>query len=390
MPVLPDWVNYHFPPKLHIEIDCGSKIGNFVKNIGSRFLVVACQKELQNDLITSELMNIKNSIERNTEGTIIYDDIDSAPTFKDLDTAAHFARQAQVNSIIAYGGYESMNAAKVISLLATNDLFAEELLLGSKLHKKRPLPLISIPVMPLMGTECSPFCTILDSDKRRRYFSHQDLFPELIISDPKIGSHMSPSDIAKTSSSTLAAAVDTILSKFSNDVTNSSSLRAIELISKNILTSIRDQKNLNAKNALYTGSLLVGIAQSVNSLGLCFALALATVSLTKLDIFQAMSLLLPHVMEYNLTNSANRYVMIARALDEDISSISIIEAAIKAVEGIRKIYIDLKIPQKLSEYEVKRSELNSIAAMTTTFPFLDSLTRELPKNEIETILAAAY
>ncbi|EMP06479.1 alcohol dehydrogenase, iron-dependent domain protein [Leptospira interrogans serovar Pyrogenes str. 200701872] len=103
-----------------------------------------------------------------------------------------------------------------------------------------------------------------------------------------------------------------------------------------------------------------------------------------------MSILLPHVMEYNLTSSAGKYVMIARALDEDITNISVIEAAIKAVEGIRKIFIELKIPQRLSEYEVRKMDLPSIANLAASFPFLDSLPRELPKNEIETILIAAF
>ncbi len=388
MPVLPDWVNYQFPPKMHIELDCASKCGNFVKYVGSRVLIVTTQKEMQS---TGDLISIKKSIEKTTDGVVIYDDIEIAASFKDLDTAAHFARQAQVNCILAYGSYESVNAAKIISILATNDIFAEDLVLNNRQIKKNPIPVVVVPIMPLMGLECSPFCFVQDEhDGMRKYYANQALFPELIIVDPKIGLHMSSSDTAKTGTSVLAAAVDSILSKYSNEITNSSSLRAIELVSKNIITSIRDPKNINAKNALYSASLLAGISQSVSSLGICFALSLAAASMTKLDVFQAMSIFLPHVMEYNLTSSANKYVMIAKSLDEDTNDISIIEAAIRAVEGVRKIYLELKIPQKLSEYEVKKIELPSIASTAAAFPFLDSLPRELPKNELETILVAAY
>lgn len=351
-------------------------------------MVVTTQKEMQN---TADLMSVKKSIEKTTEGVVLYDDIEVAASLKDLDTAAHFARQAQINCIVAFGSYESVNAAKVVSVLATNDLFAEELILGNKPIKKKAIPVVIIPVMPLMGLECSPFCFALDENTgMRKYFANQALFPELIIVDSKIGLQMSSSDTAKTGTSILAAAIDSILSKFSNEITNSSSLRAIELVSKNIITSIRDSKNIGAKNALYSASLLAGVSQSVSSLGICFALSLAAASMTKLDVFQAMSIFLPHVMEYNLTSSANKYVMIAKSLDEDTNDISIIEAAIRAVEGVRKIYLELKIPQKLSEYEVKKIELPSIASTAASFPFLDSLPRELPKNEIETILVAAY
>lgn len=391
MPVLQDWVNFHFPSKVHLEFDCIAKSGNFVKHIGSRFLLVTTQKEMQN---TNELYALKKSIESNSEGIIIYDDIKENAGFKQLDTVSHFARQAQVNCIIGYGSYESINIAKVVSVLASNDLFAEELILQkqSKKPRKKSLPLITIPTMPLMGIECSPFCTIpVDMDDVKvKYLSSPDLFPELIISDAKIGMHMSTTDIAKTATSTLAAAVDTLLSRYANDITNSSSLRAIELVGKNIVNAVRDPKNMPARNSIYAASILVGISQSVSSLGLCFAIALAASSLTKMDVFQAMSILLPHIMEYHLTTAANRYVMIARALEENTSEMSVIEAAIKAVEGIRKIYFELKIPQKLSEFEVKKKDLPNIATSTMNMPFLDSLQKELPRNEIETILVAAY
>ena len=236
MPVLQDWVNFHFPCKLHIEVDCASKAGNFIKHVGSRFLLITTQRELQNP---NELYALKSSIERETEGLIIYDDIENVGTFKELDTAAHFARQSQVNCIIAYGSFESVNIAKVVSILASNDLFAEELILQTKKATRKPLPLVIIPTMPLMGIECAPFCTILDErENERKYFASSDLFPELIVADAKIGLHMTSSDIAKTGTSILAAAIDTILSKYANEITNSSSLRAIELVSKNIITSI--------------------------------------------------------------------------------------------------------------------------------------------------------
>jgi alcohol dehydrogenase len=388
VPVLPEWINFQFSPKIHFEIDCGYKLGSFVKNIGTRVVLIATQRELEN---AEELSIIKTSLEKHSEGVIIYDDIVDRVHFKDLDSAAHFLRISNADCVVAYGSFESINAGKASALLATNDLFAEEMMNGKKQLKRRGLPVIVVPTKPLLGNECAPFFSIIDDrDKNRKYFSHEWCFPELIVSDPKIGAGMSSSETAKTGIAILSAAVDSILSKYANEITSSSALRAIELISKNIVPAIREPRNLSPKNSIYAASLLAGIAQSTSSLGLCYALSLSVCTITNLDIFQAMSILLPHVMEYNLTSSAGKYVMIARALDEDVTNISVIEAAIKAVEGIRKIYLELKIPQRLSEYEVKKIDLPSIATLAATYPFLDSLPRELPKNEIETILVAAF
>ncbi|HQI19884.1 MAG TPA: iron-containing alcohol dehydrogenase, partial [Leptospiraceae bacterium] len=81
---------------------------------------------------------------------------------------------------------------------------------------------------------------------------------------------------------------------------------------------------------------------------------------------------------------------IARALDEDIKDITVIEAAIKAVEGVRKTYLELKIPQRLSEFEIAKEDLPEIAELAFRIPMVKNSPRDLDKNEIETILIAAY
>lgn len=388
MPVLPEWINFSFPPRIHIEVDCTYKVGTFAKNIANRAILVSTQKDMENH---DDLTILKTSLEKHLSGVIIYDDIEDEPGYKDLDSAAYFARISNANCIVSYGSFDSINAGKAIALLATNDCFAEDLFTHKKPVKNPPLPLIVVPTRPVMGNEVTPFFSMIDDRTgNRKYFSHEWSFPALIVCDSKATTNLSSTDIAKTGIAILGAAVDSLLSKYSNDLTSSNALRAIELVSKSIVPAIRDPKNVTYKTSLMSASLLTGIAQSISSLGLCYALSLSASSITNLDIFQAMGILLPHVMEYNLTSSAGKYVMIAKALDEDVSNISVIEAAIKAVEGIRKIYMELKIPQRLSEYEVKKIDLPGIATMAATYPFLDSLPRELPKNEIETILVAAF
>jgi alcohol dehydrogenase len=95
-------------------------------------------------------------------------------------------------------------------------------------------------------------------------------------------------------------------------------------------------------------------------------------------------------MDFNLSVSAAKYVHIARALDEDIKDITVIEAAIKAVEGVRKIYSELKIPQRLSDFEIRKGDLPAIAAQAFSIPFIKNSVRDLDRNELETILISAY
>ena len=73
-----------------------------------------------------------------------------------------------------------------------------------------------------------------------------------------------------------------------------------------------------------------------------------------------------------------------------MKDISVIEAAIKAVEGIRKLFLEINLPTRLSEFEIKKYELPDIATESVLFPHIENAPRVLNKNEIESILLAAF
>lgn len=359
-----------------------------VKDIGNRILILSVQDELANP---DELAVIKTSLEKYTTGAIVYDDMTTRPGYEDLDTAAYFARQCNADAILAFGSRTTFHAARAIALLANNDIFAADLPNVAFPLKRDPHPIISVPTGPAMGEESTPAFSIYNHDHRSSFHAHDNrLFPAMIFIDPNISANMPASDLARSGIAVMSAAVETILSKKSNEITNSIALRALELITRNLTTVINEPGNHAARMNVSMASMLCGMAHSNSMLGLTYSIAAATANLTGIDFFMAMSILLPHIMEYNLTTSAGKYVQIARALDEDITDITVIEAAIKAVEGVRKIYLELKIPQRLSEFEISKADLPDIAEQSLQIPYTKNTPRELDRNEIETILIAAY
>ncbi|MCB1327315.1 MAG: iron-containing alcohol dehydrogenase [Spirochaetales bacterium] len=384
-----EWVHYQFPARLYFERDATHKIGSFVKDIGSRILILSIQDETVN---ADELAVIKTSLEKHTTGAILYDDIMARPAAEELDTAAYFAKQCRADAVLAFGSRETFQAARSVALLARNEVFASDINDSALPLKNPPLPVITVPVMPSMGEECSPLFSVHDTARHTTFFGHQDsrLFPSMIFVDPNVGAVLSANELARAGTAILTASVESILSRRSNEVTNSMALRAIELITRNLVTIVNDPNNHAARASVSMASILCGMAHANSLFGLSFSIATATNSLTGLDFYTAMSILLPHIMEYNLTTSAGKYVQIAKALDEDIKDITVIEAAIKAVEGVRKVFLELKVPQRLSEFEIQKADLPEIAERAFVIPFTKNTPRELDRNEIETILIAAY
>lgn len=383
-----DWVHYQFPPRIYFERDATANIGSLVKDIGSRVLLVTIQNEQTNP---DELANIKSSIDRATTGCIIYDDFVKRPGFSELDTAAHFARQSRVDVVMAVGSRESFNAARAVALLCGNEVFASDLPHTQFPLKRDPLPIVTVPTVPTMGEETSPHFTVFnETEKSIFHAADWRLFPSIIFVDPQITTTLTESEMARAGVAVLAASIESILSKRANEITNSIALRALELIANNLVLLMHDSHNAGARTNVSMASLLAGMAHSNSQLGICYSIAAAVNYMTGLDFYTAMAILLPHVMEYNLTVSAGKYIHIARALDEDIKDITVIEAAIKAVEGVRKIYGDLSIPQRLSDFEIRKNDLMAIAALALQIPMIRNTSRDLDRNEVETILISAY
>jgi len=383
-----DTASFQAPSKIYIEPDSTHKIGPVVKLIGQRIFLLTLQSEFKN---SDEFAILRTSMEKHSQGCIIYDNIVETPDAEEIDTAAHFIKRSQCDVIVAYGSWETFSLAKVIAILAKNEMFAEDLIKKEKTPKYPPLPIVTIPNRPSMGEEISPHFTAMDTDNGYRVFFHDiRLFPSIVYLDPKILLGLSGDEIVRGGVSIIAASIETILNKRSNELTNTLALRSLELIAKHLPQTYKDPTNISNLSNITTASVLSGMAYSTSYLGLCYAISLSLSQLNQIDISVAMGLVLPHMMEFYLTSSPAKYVQIAKALEEDISDISVIEAAIKAVEGVRKLYLEINFPQRLSDFSISKADLPQIAAMASQYGFLKFAPRALNRNEIETILIAAY
>ncbi|MCB1173713.1 MAG: iron-containing alcohol dehydrogenase [Leptospiraceae bacterium] len=383
-----DWVHYQFPARLYFERDSTHKIGTFVREIGKRVLILAIQNEVSNP---DELAVIKTSIEKHTTGAILYDDIIERPMADDLDTASYFIKQCNADTILAYGGRETFHAARSLALLSQNEVFAADIQDNLHALKKPPIPIVCVPNGPSMGEECVPVMGINFQRERNTWFNRDNrLYPGMVFVDPNVSASYSNPDMSRAGIAIMAASIETALSRFANEVTTSMALRSLELVARNLATLVNDASNQAARTHVSMASVLCGMAHSNSQLGLGYSIAIALSNVCGLHIETGMGILLPHIMEYNLTTSAGKYVQIAKALEEDIKDITVIEAAIKAVEGVRKIFMELKIPQRLSEFEIEKADLPMVADQVSHLQFTKNAQRVLDRNEIETILIAAY
>ncbi len=380
--------DFHLPSQIYIRPDVTKDMGNIISRFGSRVILVTTSNDLETYGSVIEL--IARQLKDADIGCIVYDQIPIPTNTEDVDMAAAYIKKTNSNLIIGFGGIESINAAKALSILATNYFFCHDLFSGPTLARD-PMTFITVPGSPMFGFEIAPLFYLEEiHDLSKKIYHNNILYPAATIVDPLITLLCQDEKILKSTIGTLAIAAESVISKKNNDIVNTYALKSIDMIFRNVPIAYREPQNGTPRTFLSTSSVMSGIAFAVSFLSITLGISLALVSKTGIDIESAMSIILPHIMEFNLTSSPGKYVQMSKVMGEDVKDITVIEAAIKAVEGIRKLAADIDIPLRLSNYDIPKAVFKEVADLAVTYPFIENTPREVNTSEIETILTAAF
>ena len=382
--ILPE---FHLPTEVYIKQSISQKTSSIVSKFGSRIVIIVTTSDFE--IYHESLSRIYSAFKKQGLGCIIYDQIPASPTTEDIDLAASFIKKTRCDVIIGFGGVNSINCSKAVALLLTNFIFCYDLF-DTKNRLNPPVNLVTMPAYPSFGFEINPmlFLREIHENTYKTYYNTA-LYPKAAIIDPELSLKASENRLLITSTSSLAMATESVISTMNNEIINIYSLKSIDLIFRNLPLAYKEPKNPVPRLYLSTSSLMSGIAFSVSFLSVSLAIALAIASHSSVEVDTALSMMIPHIMEFNLTTSPGKYVQMSKVMGEDIKDITVIEAAIKAVEAVRKLEIDIDIPQRLSSFNLSQNLFKTIAAQASTYPFISNTQRPLSANEIETILIAA-
>lgn len=384
---MPKWFDHFSPTRIGFEAGSGIRLGERISHFGSRFIIINLKTENQN---SKGLVEISESISSRAEGCIVYDEIIGAPDTEQVDTATYYAKRAHVDCIVAFGGLGSIDAAKAVALMANNSFFTEELYNQPPENINPPLPLITIPQEPCMGEELSGYFSLIDAQTSiKKLYSSDLLFPAACFYDITLASSLRKPDAAKIGGAIMTYAVEKLISGNTNLATETLLQKVISMLKKDLTWFYKDPANETVLNNIYWASAMCGISLMTNPAGPTWVMAQVLSAKTKIDYHNALSLLLPYVMEYFLTASSKKYVSIARLLGENIDDISVVEAAIQGIEAIRNLFASLNLPTRLSEFYVTEQQVAEAAEQIALFPHLKNSPKKMNRDEIESILMTA-
>jgi alcohol dehydrogenase len=304
---------------------------------------------------------LKHSLQAAHISFALFDGVEPDPRLEVVGQCAEMGRKEGVEALIGYGGGSSLDIAKVASVLLTNEGDLAQFF-GIDLIPNPGVPVVLIPTTAGTGSEVTPIAILSDTrEKLKKGIVSPYLFPEVALLDPQLTVGLPPLVTALTGLDALIHAIEAYTSVNAFDLTDHLAFRAMELLYDHIRTAYARGEDLEARSRMLEGSLLAGIAFANAGVTAVHAFAYPLGGEFHLAHGLANSVMLPHVMRFNLLGNLPKFADIGSALGLDTDPLPDKEAALEALEAIEDLMEDLNIPRRLRDLNIPREAIPALA-----------------------------
>jgi len=316
---------------------------------------------------------------------IIFDKVTPDPNENIVENGIRTIRQHNCDLVLGIGGGSSLDAAKMIAVLAvsgqsklalntrsTNCLDSQPQniksvkdVAGILKIKQRGLPLFLLPTTSGTGSEVTMAAVITDSfTETKSLVISPHIMPIATALDPILMQGMPAKITADTGFDALTHAIEAYLSTHANEQTNLYALCAIKLIFKSLPSAYQNGSDLAARESLALASCYAGLAFTKAGLGYVHAISHQLGAKYHLPHGMTNAVILPHVLEFNLTVSQARLSVLAKAISgpEQSARLKEMDQAKQAeyfLEKVRELQQSVNIEQTISAINLE--DLESIA-----------------------------
>ncbi len=274
----------------------------------------------------------------------VYDSVPVDSDYKVVDEAAKIYRQEKCDSIIAIGGGSVIDTAKgtnIVASLGGDTLLDYE---GFSAVKRKLNPLVVIPTTAGTGSEMTLVAVIADPERKiKMLFVSYFVLPDLAVLDARMTKTLPDFLTASTAMDAMTHACEAYYCLEKNPLSDSFALRAIKIISENLLNVVKNPADMEGRLALANASTMAGAAFSNSMVGLVHNLGHTIGALCHVPHGTAMSILLPYGLEYNMHRCGEVIgeILLPLAGPEVYARTKKEERPDKVVELIRKMNNDL-------------------------------------------------
>ncbi len=291
----------------------------------------------------------------------MFSEIKPNPTIENVQAGVEAFKAAGADCIIAIGGGSSMDTAKAVGIIINNPEFADvRSLEGVAPTKNKCVPIIAVPTTAGTAAEVTINYVITDVQKNRKMVcvDVHDI-PAIAVVDPDMMASMPKGLTASTGMDALTHAIEGYITKGAWELSDMFHIKAIELIAKHLRGAV--EYTDEGREGMALGQYVAGMGFSNVGLGIVHSMAHPLGALYDTPHGVANAILLPTVMEYNASETGDKYKYIAAAMGvEGTENMSVEEYRKAAVDAVKKLSADVGIPADLKDI-VKAEDIPFLA-----------------------------
>ena len=332
---------------------CSAQLGSQATALGIERLLIVTDE----GIAATGIMDVAlNSLSQAGISVAIYKGVLADPPESIVMEALAMANELKANGVAGFGGGSSMDVAKLVALLANSGEQLQDVY-GVGNAKGKRLPLIQIPTTAGTGSEVTPIAIITTGETTKQGVVAPQLLPDLALLDADLTLGLPAHVTAATGIDAMVHAIEAYTSKVrKNPYSDMLAREALSLLSNNIVEVIENGANRVARSNMLWGSMMAGQAFANAPVAAVHALAYPLGGHYHISHGLSNSLVLPHVLRFNLSACSDLYAELVPAMDKNLPATG--EALIAHMESLIE---QVGLPKTLADVDVPKQDLGMLA-----------------------------
>ena len=295
----------------------------------------------------------------------VLDELPPEPSYMAVQALIDQFKASGADMIVACGGGSVMDAAKLASVLVTDEYGVKELLDNPGMAKKC-VPIILIPTTAGTGAEVTPNAIVAVPERELKVgIVNENMIADYVILDARLIKNLPKKIAAATGVDALAHAIECYTSNKANPFSDTFALEALDLILENIVPACEDSSAMEAKNKMQIAAYYGGLAITASGTTAVHALSYPLGGKYHIAHGVSNAILLVPVMKFNQGDPefcARLAASYDRCCHDGSNCQTIEEKAAWLVDQMDAIVRRLEIPTSLQSFGVPKEDLEGLVA----------------------------
>jgi alcohol dehydrogenase class IV len=305
---------------------------------------------------------VQAALEDKGVSVAVFSGVEPDPRVEIVAACVEAARAAQAKVLVGLGGGSPIDIAKVAAIILAQG--GQPLDYAGVGRIPGPgLPVIAVPTTAGTGSEVTPIAVLSDKQAHLKKGLVSDyLYPRTAIVDPELAAGLPPRVTAYTGMDALTHCIEAYTNRHAHPFIDVFAEKGIELIARSIRRAYCCGEDIAARTDMALGSLYGGLCLGAVNTAAVHALAYPLGGTFDVPHGLANTVLLPHVMAFNVPADLAKYGRIAALMGEPVAGLSPRAAAEASVRACRQLAEDLGMNLRLRDFSITPEAIPAMAA----------------------------